>query len=341
MHVIRRRGWEIPESLATPEHLFLNRRTFLGDRRGGAVAVAGMARLRSASPICRIPTGRSLSGQAQREIWLSTGRSPTRRSTPTTTISTNSAREEHRQGRAGAEAAAMDGQNRRHGGEAARDRHRRPDPQDADGGAALSPPLRRGLVDGDPLERFPLAKLWSIWRKPLARRNMCGWRPSWIRRRAGPAADLVSMALYRRPDHGGGDQRTRLPRHRRLRQAGRRSSTARRCGWRCRGNTASNRSSPSCASPSPTSGRRAFGRPSRRPNTASGPTSIRRCPIRAGARRPRSDRHQRARADPAIQRLRRICRRALQGPGERAALGMTRSRMRKRVAVSRCGRRLG
>jgi len=29
MHVIRRRGWEIPESCATPEHLFLNRRAFL------------------------------------------------------------------------------------------------------------------------------------------------------------------------------------------------------------------------------------------------------------------------------------------------------------------------
>ena len=35
MHVIRRRGWEIPERLATPEHLFLDRRAFLGrDRRG-------------------------------------------------------------------------------------------------------------------------------------------------------------------------------------------------------------------------------------------------------------------------------------------------------------------
>jgi len=29
MHVIRRRGWEIPERLATPEHLFFDRRAFL------------------------------------------------------------------------------------------------------------------------------------------------------------------------------------------------------------------------------------------------------------------------------------------------------------------------
>ncbi len=37
MHVIRRRGWEIPERLATPEHLVFNRRSFLV---GGASALA-------------------------------------------------------------------------------------------------------------------------------------------------------------------------------------------------------------------------------------------------------------------------------------------------------------
>ena len=37
---------------------------------------------------------------------------------------------------------------------------------------------------------------------------------------AGPEAVLVSVALCRRPDHGGGDQRARLPGHRHLRQAG-------------------------------------------------------------------------------------------------------------------------
>ena len=29
MHVIRRRGWEIAERLATPEHLFFDRRAFV------------------------------------------------------------------------------------------------------------------------------------------------------------------------------------------------------------------------------------------------------------------------------------------------------------------------
>jgi methionine sulfoxide reductase catalytic subunit len=35
MHVIHRRGWEMPERLATPEHVFLNRRAFLA---GGSAA---------------------------------------------------------------------------------------------------------------------------------------------------------------------------------------------------------------------------------------------------------------------------------------------------------------
>jgi methionine sulfoxide reductase catalytic subunit len=38
MHVIHRRGWEIPERLATPEHLFFNRRAFLA--LSGAAALS-------------------------------------------------------------------------------------------------------------------------------------------------------------------------------------------------------------------------------------------------------------------------------------------------------------
>ena len=39
MNVIRRRGWEMPESRATPEHLFLDRRSFLGAAAGAAASV--------------------------------------------------------------------------------------------------------------------------------------------------------------------------------------------------------------------------------------------------------------------------------------------------------------
>jgi sulfoxide reductase catalytic subunit YedY len=40
MHVIRRRGWEIPERLATPEHLFFNRRAFMAATGAAAVSLA-------------------------------------------------------------------------------------------------------------------------------------------------------------------------------------------------------------------------------------------------------------------------------------------------------------
>src|SRR5215203_398545 len=51
-----------------------------------------------------------------------------------------------------------------------------------------------------------------------------------------------------------------------------RKCRVRHCVWRCRGDTASSRSSRSSSSPSPISGRRAIGRRCRRRNTASGPT---------------------------------------------------------------------
>ena len=40
MHVIHRRGWEIPENRATPEHVFFNRRAFMAG--AGAIGAAGL-----------------------------------------------------------------------------------------------------------------------------------------------------------------------------------------------------------------------------------------------------------------------------------------------------------
>jgi sulfoxide reductase catalytic subunit YedY len=90
MNVIRRRGWEIPEHLATPEHFFFNRRALLV---GGASALAMMPSLSSAQRVSDVPDPTSDLYPAKRnETTNSTGRSPTRRSTPTTTTSTNSTR---------------------------------------------------------------------------------------------------------------------------------------------------------------------------------------------------------------------------------------------------------
>ena len=69
MNVIRRRGWEMPESRATPEHLFFNRRALLGAAAGAAATglapgiALGATRHRPARS-----DHRSLSGQAQREV---------------------------------------------------------------------------------------------------------------------------------------------------------------------------------------------------------------------------------------------------------------------------------
>jgi len=43
MNIIRRRGWEMPESQATPEHLFFNRRAFLNVAARAGAAAAGLA----------------------------------------------------------------------------------------------------------------------------------------------------------------------------------------------------------------------------------------------------------------------------------------------------------
>jgi hypothetical protein len=53
MHVIRRRGWEISERLATPEHLFLNRRGLLA--ASGAVALSLAPKLALAQRISDLP----------------------------------------------------------------------------------------------------------------------------------------------------------------------------------------------------------------------------------------------------------------------------------------------
>src|SRR5690606_23014615 len=55
MNVIRHRGWEIPERLASPEHLFFNRRAFLV---GGASALAlapGAAGAQRVSDLSTLP----------------------------------------------------------------------------------------------------------------------------------------------------------------------------------------------------------------------------------------------------------------------------------------------
>jgi methionine sulfoxide reductase catalytic subunit len=45
MHIMRRRGWELPEHMATPEHLFFDRRAFLQATGAAAIALSPTAAL--------------------------------------------------------------------------------------------------------------------------------------------------------------------------------------------------------------------------------------------------------------------------------------------------------
>jgi methionine sulfoxide reductase catalytic subunit len=53
MHIIHRRGWEIPERSATPEHLFFDRRSFMA--AGGAAALSLSPQMALAQRIADLP----------------------------------------------------------------------------------------------------------------------------------------------------------------------------------------------------------------------------------------------------------------------------------------------
>jgi hypothetical protein len=78
MHVIRRRGWEMPERLATPEELFLDRRSFLAATGAAFPRLRRGRRRRSGSATCRIPPPTFIRCRATRGS-RSIGRSRTRK----------------------------------------------------------------------------------------------------------------------------------------------------------------------------------------------------------------------------------------------------------------------
>jgi sulfoxide reductase catalytic subunit YedY len=55
MNIIRRRGWEIPERLATPEHLFFNRRSFLAGSASALAILPGAAAAQRVTDLANLP----------------------------------------------------------------------------------------------------------------------------------------------------------------------------------------------------------------------------------------------------------------------------------------------
>ena len=156
-----KRGWEMRDSEATPESVFLNRRTLVKAMGVGTIlAGAGLPLGDAFAAAARRRHGRSV-GRASippsaTTNTRSTGRSPTRSTRPTTTISTNTARTRTspiaaQQLKIRPWTITIDGMVEKpmtigiddllEAGAARR--------------AALSPSLRRGVVDGGAVDRLP------------------------------------------------------------------------------------------------------------------------------------------------------------------------------------------
>ena len=278
-HLAGRNG-KSRQRLTTPEAIFLDRRAFL----------AGLARRARSSPGPGRRAGRrgrsfrrALSRQAQSGLQLDRDVTPEKFNLNYNNFyefSTSKHIDAER-----AEDASLDGQARRPGREGADRRHRRADQDDGARGASLSPSLRRGLVDGDSLDRLPAAQAGRVRQAAVLGRRLCASRRFLDKKMAPGQRVLHALALYRGPDHGRGDQRSRLHRHRRLWQAARQGSGRADPAGDAVEIRLQVRQVDREASASSTSGRRRSGRRWGRTNMASGPTSIPTCRIRAGARR--------------------------------------------------------
>ena len=134
MNIIRRRGWELPESQVTPEHLFLNRRALLAGAAGGIGALSlGRPTPSVSRDVATLPDPTADLYPAKANTTYPVDRPLTEEKVATTynNFYEFGGDKAIASRRAGAEDQAVDGEDRRHGREADGDRHRRPDPEDA------------------------------------------------------------------------------------------------------------------------------------------------------------------------------------------------------------------
>ena len=287
MNAIRRRSWEIPERLATPEHLFFNRRSFLA---GGASALALAPRMpvRSASPTsppCRTRPPDLYPAQAQREVYARPRHHRPELSTHYNNFYEFIVEGPRRTG-AGAADPAVDGGDRRHGREAVRHRHRRSDARcrwrSASTATAASRPGRmacRGPVSRSPSSSIsPSRSARANYRahgnlhepEDRAGPEQMSWYP-WpyieglTMAEATNELAFLATGMYGHPmpKQHGAPLRLVVP-------------------WKYGFKSVKSIVNISFID---TAAEELLGSAAGRPNTASGPTSIPRCRIRAGARR--------------------------------------------------------
>ena len=242
MHVIRRRGWEIPERLATPEHLFVNRRGLLAASAAAALSLA--PKLAFAQRISDLPdptkdlypVGRNEKYTLDRPITdekVNTSYNNFYEFGSTKTVAKAAQALKLRPW-----TVKIDGMVE--------------EPQKIDMDELIKMPMEERLYRHRCVEAWSMAIPWSGFpmkalielAKPMSGAKYVrdeDVHESFDRIRA--EGNLVSLALHRGPDDRRGDQRAGVHRHRRLRQAGVKSRTARRYVSPRRGNTASSRSS--------------------------------------------------------------------------------------------------
>ena len=267
MLIRTRRSWELPESAATPENVWMNRRAWLKGAgfAGLWLATSGLVPTAAMAAIGGYPYPRNEAYQLDRAL------TDEEMATTYTNFyefgSSKNIWKKTRKMVTDPWAVTIDGMVE---AEVTMDAEQLVSAMGGFEERLYRPPLRRGVGDGGSLVRraageYPEGGEAAVGREICAVRDLHG-----SGRGAGPETGLVPVALCRGADHRGGAERAVLPRHRESMASRCRTRTARRSGLSRRGNTASSRSSRSAGSPSPTSGRSASGRSWRAMNTASG-----------------------------------------------------------------------
>src|SRR5438309_3420260 len=112
----------------------------------------------------------------------------------------------------------MDRRDRRSSAKAFPDWFRRSHPKIPTGGADLSSPLCRGMVDGGALGRLSVRKIRRVLRAALIREVRTLYLLSPAGRSGGTTGTSISVALLRRSAHGRSDERVDADDYGNLRQ---------------------------------------------------------------------------------------------------------------------------
>ena len=207
------RTWSCPENEVTPQGLYVRRREFLRLGAAGALGWAGAAMAISCKAAAKdnpasglAPLSRAAPSPPKRS------RRHSATSPATTTITSSALRRATRRECWLPQDQALDDLVRRRNQEAADRRHRRSLEMVPARGAHLPHALRRGLVDGHPVDRISARRSHQAARAHREGQVRGLHHQARSDRDAGPKAQRSRLALRRRASHGRGHEPARDPR---------------------------------------------------------------------------------------------------------------------------------